>query len=246
MSEPVISVRSLVKTYPPRRAGASQLAVLRDVDMEIADHEFVCILGPSGCGKSTFLNILAGLDRDFDGEIAIGGERLAGGRPPLRVSYLFQEARLLPWLTAEKNIDFVLGTCKVPRGAWAELKDRYFGLVGLEKFRKYHPHQLSGGMRQRLALVRALCVEPKILLMDEPFSGLDELTARRLRLDLLRIWHETRKTIVFVTHNAYEASFLADRIVVMCEGAVRKEIPVRIPRPRDYDDPAVFEVNRTV
>jgi ABC-type nitrate/sulfonate/bicarbonate transport system ATPase subunit len=134
----------------------------------------------------------------------------------------------------------------VPRERRAELKDRYFKLAGLEGFRNYHPHQLSGGMRQRVALVRALCVEPGILLMDEPFSGLDELTARRLRIDLLRIWRETRKTIVFVTHNAYEASYLADRVLVMARGRIRDEIAVRVPRPREYDDPAVFEVNRDV
>ena len=163
-----------------------------------------------------------------------------------RVGYLFQEPRLLPWLTAEQNVDFALRGCRVPDEARAELKNRYFALAGLEGFRGYYPHQLSGGMRQRVALVRALCVEPGILLMDEPFGGLDELTARRLRIDLLRIWRETRKTIVFVTHNAYEASYLADRVLVMARGRIRDEIAVRVPRPREYDDPAVFEVNRDV
>jgi NitT/TauT family transport system ATP-binding protein len=163
-----------------------------------------------------------------------------------RVGYLFQEPRLLPWLTADGNLDFALASCRVLAARWHELKSRYLGMTGLSAYRDYYPHQLSGGMAQRLALVRALCVEPGILLMDEPFSGLDEITARRLRLDLLTIWQETRKTIVFVTHNAYEACLLADRILVMSDGAFRQEIRVPIARPRSYDDPAVFELSRKV
>ncbi len=213
------------------------LSVLEKLELAVAEHELVCIVGPSGSGKSTLLNIIAGLEAAYDGEVRRGASR---------VGYLFQEPRLLPWLTAEQNVDFALRGCRVPDDARAELKNRYFSLAGLEGFRGYYPHQLSGGMRQRVALVRALCVEPGILLMDEPFGGLDELTARRLRIDLLRIWRETRKTIVFVTHNAYEASYLADRVLVMAHGRIRDEIAVRVPRPRDYDDPAVFAVNREV
>jgi ABC-type nitrate/sulfonate/bicarbonate transport system ATPase subunit len=225
-----ITVSGLSKSF-----GA--LRVLDELEVVVAEHEFVCILGPSGSGKSTLLNIVAGLEGTYTGEVR---------RSASRVGYLFQEPRLLPWLTAERNVDFALDGCQVPKKRRTELKDLYFKLVGLEAFRHYYPHQLSGGMRQRLALVRALCVEPGILLMDEPFSGLDELTARRLRIDLLAIWRETRKTIVFVTHNAYEASYLADRVLVMARGRIRDEIAVRVPRPREYDDPAVFEVNRDV
>jgi len=213
------------------------LEVLTDLDLAIADKEFACILGPSGSGKSTLLNIIAGLETADAGSVALGAKR---------VGYLFQEPRLLPWLTAERNVDFALQGCAMPAARWAGLKDHYFSLAGLSEFRHYYPHQLSGGMRQRVALVRSLCVEPGILLMDEPFGGLDELTARRLRVDLLRIWRESRKTIVFVTHNAYEACYLADRVVVMARGRIRDEIAVNVPRPRDYDDPAVFDVNRDV
>ena len=227
---PAIVVAGLNKRF-------GSLSVLRELNLSIADQEFVCILGPSGSGKSTLLNIISGLDTVFKGTLTIGAKR---------VGYLFQEPRLLPWLTAERNVDFVLEGCAVPNERRAELKDHYFALAGLAEFRGYYPHQLSGGMRQRVALVRALCVEPAILLMDEPFGGLDELTARRLRIDLLRIWRETRKTIVFVTHNAYEASYLADRVLVMAQGRIRDEIIVTVPRPRDYDDPAVFDVNRDV
>jgi ABC-type nitrate/sulfonate/bicarbonate transport system ATPase subunit len=163
-----------------------------------------------------------------------------------RIGYLFQEPRLLPWLTADGNLDFALASCRVPVSRRSELKSRYLAMTGLSEYRDYYPHQISGGMAQRLALVRALCVEPGILLMDEPFSGLDEITARRIRVDLLSIWRETRKTIVFVTHNAYEACFLADRILVMLGGALREEIRVPIARPRSFDDPAIFKLSRDV
>ena len=213
----VIEVTSLRKTFKGRD-GTSR-AVLKDLDLAVGAGEFLCILGPSGCGKSTLLNVLAGLDKVYEGRASVSGGR---------VGYLFQEPRLLPWLTADGNLDFALASCRVPTSRWSELKSRYLAMTGLSKYCDYYPHQISGGMAQRLALVRALCVEPGILLMDEPFSGLDEITARRIRSDLLSIWKETRKTIVFVTHNAYEACFLADRILVMSNGAFRQEMRVPI------------------
>jgi ABC-type nitrate/sulfonate/bicarbonate transport system ATPase subunit len=238
-----IAIRNLTKEYGGRK-GAAPLPVLRDLSLTVTDRELVCLLGPSGCGKSTLLNILAGLDADYRGQVAIDGP--SGERA--RLAYLFQEPRLLPWLNAERNIEFALGSRGIPAGRWPDITRRYLALVGLEAFRGYYPHQLSGGMRQRVALARALAVEPDILLMDEPFSGLDEMTARKMRMDLLELWTSTRKTIVFVTHNAYEATYLGDRILIMRArpGRIHGEIEVRIPRPRDYDDPAVFEVNRHV
>jgi NitT/TauT family transport system ATP-binding protein len=246
MSLDKICIRSLTKEFPPRQGAGERLRVIKNLNLAVAPHEFVCILGRSGCGKSTLLNAIAGLDQDFGGVIEIDGKAVSGGRPPVRIAYLFQEPRLLPWLTAERNVDFVLRSCRVPYSQWRERKNRYLGMTGLDRFRSYFPHQLSGGMAQRLALVRGLCIEPDILLMDEPFSGLDELTARRLRVDLLNIWRETRKTVIFVTHNAFEATFLADRILVMVQGEFRAEMPVRISRPRDYDDPGIFDINRSV
>ncbi|WP_322516111.1 ABC transporter ATP-binding protein [Rhodopseudomonas palustris] len=233
--KPAIHVASLRKTFKGRDGAIH--TVLKDLDLEVGVGEFLCILGPSGCGKSTLLNVLAGLDKVYDGRADVSGGR---------IGYLFQEPRLLPWLTAEGNLDFALSSCRVPTERWSELKSRYLAMTGLSDYRNYYPHQISGGMAQRLALVRALCVEPGILLMDEPFSGLDEITARRIRTDLLTIWEETRKTIVFVTHNAYEACFLADRILVMSGGAFQQEMRVPIARPRSYDDPAVFELSRDV
>jgi ABC-type nitrate/sulfonate/bicarbonate transport system ATPase subunit len=231
----VIQVASLRKTFQSR--DGTPRAVLKDLDLTVGAGEFLCILGPSGCGKSTLLNVLAGLDEKYEGRASVSGGR---------VGYLFQEPRLLPWLTAEGNLDFALTSCRVPVSRWCELKSRYLAMTGLSDYRDYYPHQISGGMAQRLALVRALCVEPGVLLMDEPFSGLDEITARRIRTDLLAIWRETRKTIVFVTHNAYEACFLADRILVMSGGAFRQEIHVSITRPRSYDDEAIFKLSRDV
>jgi ABC-type nitrate/sulfonate/bicarbonate transport system ATPase subunit len=232
---PAIEVISLRKTFNGRNG--TPRAILKDLDLTVGRGEFLCILGPSGCGKSTMLNVLAGLDKSYEGTVNVS----AG-----RIGYLFQEPRLLPWMTAEQNLDFALESCKVARSRWEELKLRYLAMTGLSDFRDYYPHQISGGMAQRLALVRALCVEPGILLMDEPFSGLDEITARRLRSDLLNIAEETGKTIVFVTHNAYEACFLADRILVMLNGAFRQEIRVPAARPRSYDDPAIFQLSRDV
>ena len=230
-----VEVATLRKTFVGRDGGT--LEVLKNLDLTVKSGEFLCILGPSGCGKSTLLNILAGLDKGYEGRANVDGGR---------VGYLFQEPRLLPWLTAEQNIDFALTNCRVPASRWTELKDRYLSMTGLSDFRDYYPHQISGGMAQRLALVRALCVEPGVLLMDEPFSGLDEITARRMRADLLTIWEDTRKTIIFVTHNAYEACFLADRILVMSGGAFQSERRVPIARPRSYDEPEVFKLSREV
>jgi ABC-type nitrate/sulfonate/bicarbonate transport system ATPase subunit len=235
MSQAAIEVASLCKAFTGR--DGTPHAVLKNLDLVVGAGEFLCVLGPSGCGKSTLLNILAGLDKVYEGRVTRQGGR---------VGYLFQEPRLLPWLTADGNLDFALTSCRVPAPRWEELKSRYLAMTGMTAFRDYYPHQMSGGMAQRLALVRALCVEPGILLMDEPFSGLDEITARRLRLDLLAIWQETRRTIVFVTHNAYEACFMADRILVMSGGAFGQGIRVPIARPRSYDDRAIFELSRDV
>ena len=231
----VVHVASLRKSFTS--GDGTSRAVLKNLDLTVAAGEFLCILGLSGCGKTTLLNVLAGLDKAYDGRVSVSGGRVA---------YLFQEPRLLPWLTAEGNLDFALASCRVPTSRWSELKSRYLALAGLSANRDYYPHQISGGMAQRLALVRALCVEPGVLLMDEPFSGLDEITAQRIRSDLLTIWEDTRKTIVFVTHNAYEACFLADRILVMSDGVFRQEIRVPVARPRSYDDPAIFELSRGV
>ncbi len=219
------------------------------VNTDIKDREFVCILGPSGCGKSTVLNILGGLDDAYEGQILIdGGAMTKGAKSGLRVGYIFQEPRLLPWLTVKGNISFALACQGIPKEAWDDILDRNIALVGLKGFEKSYPHQLSGGMQQRTSIARSFAIDPEILLMDEPFSGLDEMTARKLRKELLDIWQATQKTILFVTHNSFEASFLSDRIVMMTKrpGRIYKEVPVGLPRPRDYDDLKLFEFNREI
>lgn len=242
-----ISIKGLVKEFPGHKKGQPGHRVLNGLDLTIQDNEFVCILGPSGCGKSTLLNALSGLDTDYSGEVSFGGHPVGrDGKPPVKMGYLFQDPRLLPWLTAERNVDFVLQNSDIPENRWGEIKDHYFSLTGLEAFRNHYPHELSGGMAQRLSLVRALSIEPDVLFMDEPFSGLDELTARRMRVDLLDIWSRTGKTILFITHNSYEATFLADRVVVLSQGRIRKEINVDVARPRDYDDPSLFDISKEV
>ena len=213
---------------------------LDGVDLEVADGEFLCLLGPSGCGKSTLLNILAGFDQATTGVVTASGIPIRGpGRD--RVMF-FQDAgsALLPWLTVEENVRFGLRVRKVPKAQWDGIIDMYLTMVDLDRHRQKFPAQLSGGMRQRLQIARALAVEPKVLLMDEPFGALDALTRRRMHGFLLDIWQRTGKTIVFVTHDIAEALTLADRICVMSLGPgsrIVEVIRVELPRPRDLAAP---------
>jgi NitT/TauT family transport system ATP-binding protein len=215
---------------------------LDGVNLAINDGEFLCLLGPSGCGKSTLLNILAGFERVSGGSVTSNGEAVRGaGRE--RVMF-FQDAgsALFPWLTVEENVRFGLRVRKVPKDRWAETIDKYLTMVDLDRHRGKFPAQLSGGMRQRLQIARALAVEPAVLLMDEPFAALDALTRRRMHAVLLEIWQRTGKTIVFVTHDIAEAITLADRIVMMSVGprsVITKIIAPDLPRPRDLTNPAV-------
>jgi NitT/TauT family transport system ATP-binding protein len=242
-----IALQRLQKVFG---AGTSrEVTALQEVTFAVAPGEFVCLLGPSGCGKSTILNIVAGLESGFDGTVLLDGAPLADhGGGPRPVGYVFQEPRLLPWLTVEQNVHFGLGCQNISRATWGERTDRVLRMVGLDEFRHLYAHQLSGGMQQRTAIARALAIDPEVLLMDEPFSSLDEFTARDLRKQLLGIWAETGKTILFVTHNSFEATFLADRILLMSRrpGRIFDELAITLPRPRQYDDPDVFEVNRMV
>jgi len=243
-----IAVSGLSKIYRSR-AYPEGLVALDDVSLTVADREFVCLLGPSGCGKTTVLNVLGGLDQYYLGEVRIDGQLLPrNGSPPFRVGYVFQEPRLLPWLTVRDNIHFALGSAGIPRDTWRERTETWLRRVGLSDFAQAHPHELSGGMQQRTSIARAFAVEPEILLMDEPFSGLDELTARTMRREQLALWQETRKTVIFVTHNCFEACFVADRIVIMTPrpGRVQQEVTVDLPRPRDYESPRLFELSVAV
>ena len=243
-----ITLQGLSKTYRSH-AHPRGLVALDDVSVSVADREFLCLLGPSGCGKTTVLNVLAGLDQNYRGDVAIDGRALPkNGVGPFRIGYVFQEPRLLPWLTVRRNLHFALESFGVPREEREARVRTWLRRVGLAEFAEAHPHELSGGMQQRAAIARAFAVEPQLLLMDEPFSGLDELTARGLREQLLALWQETRRTVIFVTHNCFEACFVADRILVLSArpGRVRHEVRVDLPRPRSYDSAQLFELSVAV
>lgn len=239
-----IELKNITKSFPVK-AGTGRLSVLKDFNLIVHDGEFLCLLGPSGCGKSTSLDILAGLTEPDSGSVTVGGSADWAG---LSCGYVFQRPQLLNWRTARQNLEFALAGKGVPRSAWKQRTDHYLELVGLTEFAESYPLSLSGGMQQRVALARGLVIEPDVLLMDEPFSSLDELTARRLRLELLEIVAAQRTTVLFVTHNALEAAFLADRICVVSPrpATVVEEFEVPIGRPRRPEDVALVEVHQRV
>lgn len=214
------------------RARSGELTVFEDLQLKIAEGEFVCIVGRSGCGKSTLLRIIAGLEDATSGEVALGwraGEDRGG-----KVGFVFQDAGLFPWRTVWDNVKLGL---EIRRVGAAELERRVrqlIDIVGLQGFERYFPHQLSGGMSQRVAIARAFVIEPEILLMDEPFASLDSHTRSEMHVELLRVWQQFKKTVVFVTHNVEEAVSLADRVVVLAgrPSSVKADIRIDLPRPR--------------
>ncbi len=209
--------------------------VLEDIELDVVAGEFVCILGPSGCGKSTLLNIIAGFLKPTAGNVTIDGEAVDG--PDARRIFVFQERGVFPWLTVEGNIGF--GLFRQSESEKCERIRHYVQLVGLNGFEQSYPRELSGGMKQRLEVARALAVNPDVLYLDEPFGALDSITRLQMRRELLRIWQAERKTILFVTHDIEESVQLADRIVVLSArpGRVRRIVNVDIPHPRDLSDP---------
>jgi NitT/TauT family transport system ATP-binding protein len=206
--------------------------VLSDINLKINEGEFVSILGPSGCGKSTLLSIVAGLTKPSSGEVILNGEKIT--KPGRDRGMVFQQAALFPWMTVEENVMFALRKDMNKKEA-REMAHRFLKMVQLSNYTKHSPHELSGGMQQRVAIARALSMNPKVLLMDEPFGALDEQTRSRLHHELEKIWLETRKTILFVTHSIRESIKLSDRIIVMGTrpGVVLEDIHVKIPRPRE-------------
>jgi len=233
----VIEVDRLSKTFPGR-TGDGAVEALKDVSLTIRDGEFLTVLGPSGCGKTTLLRIMAGLESHDSGEIRVDGKAITGPGPDRAM--VFQSFALLPWATIIANVAFGLelrGVAKSEREARAE---QLIKLVGLSGFEKKLPGQLSGGMQQRVGLARALAVDPKILLMDEPFGALDEQTRRLLQEELLAIWEQSRKTVLFITHSMEEAVLLGDRVVLMSPRPGRivdiVEVPLARPRASAVDD----------
>ncbi|NTU80536.1 MAG: ABC transporter ATP-binding protein [Chloroflexales bacterium] len=245
----ISSVRPNPGGIPLRIVGVSKTFVsrgrsveaLKPVDLEISAGEFVCLLGPSGCGKSTLLSIVAGLEPATGGAVW-AGEREVRGPGTDRV-LLFQEAALFPWLDVQRNVEFGLRQAGVAAGERATIARRFIELVHLGGFEHSFIHQLSGGMRQRAALARALAIDPAVLLMDEPFGALDALTRDRLQIELETIWATTGKTILFVTHNVREAVALGDRVLVFSPrpGRIVREFAIDLPRPRRLEDHALVD-----
>lgn len=206
---------------------------LDDINLSFNKGEFICLLGPSGCGKSTLLNIIAGLEKPTEGSVFFRDSEIKGVGPDRAV--MFQESALFPWLKVIDNVEFGMKIAGVSKEERREKALKYIKMVHLSKFQNSYIHELSGGMRQRIALARALTLDSEILLMDEPFSALDSQTKSILRMQLQKIWWETKKTIIFVTHNVEEAVLLADRVIVMAAnpGRVKKEFKINLGRPRE-------------
>ncbi|HJJ95428.1 MAG TPA: ABC transporter ATP-binding protein [Methanocorpusculum sp.] len=219
---------------------------LENINLEIYDGEFVCLLGPSGCGKTTFLRMISGLDVPTSGTIEIDGKIVDGPSP--KMTMVFQEYSLYPWRTIAQNVGFGLEMMGVPEEERSQVVQERLDLVGLGDMGDRHPYELSGGMRQRAAVARALASDPAVMLMDEPFGALDAQTRNKMQLQLLDIWEKTKKTIVFVTHSVDEAVFLSDRIVILSPrpGTIHKIYNVDLARPRDRTTPEFAHIRRDV
>ncbi|MGQ4557650.1 ATP-binding cassette domain-containing protein [Halobellus sp. GM3] len=237
-SEDTLELRDIVKQF--EKPGQGRILVLDGVDLDVEGGAFVSLLGPSGCGKTTLMNVISGLVEPDGGTMRRGGRDVSP--EDLSLGYIFQEPRLLNWKTVGENIEFALEARDVPEGEWDGRTSRYLEMVGLGDEGDNYPTRLSGGMKQRVAIARALATEPEIILMDEPFSSLDEITARDLREELLDIWNQEQKTILFVTHDINEAVFLSDYIYMMnTNGEMFARREIEIDRPRQYDDPDIAQ-----
>ncbi|MFT4884511.1 MAG: NitT/TauT family transport system ATP-binding protein [Natronomonas sp.] len=237
MSDESLDARVRIDGVSKRYSGQEgPVQALEDVSFDVEDGEFVCIVGPSGCGKTTLFRIIAGLESATRGEVYLSGERVDEPTPDMGV--VFQEYHLFPWRTVRGNAAFGLEKQGTPKAERRERVDHLIDLVGLEGFAESYPKELSGGMKQRVAIARALAADPALLLMDEPFGAVDAQTREMLQGELLDIWQETEKTVLFVTHDVEEAVKLADRVVVMAKepGRIRETVEIDLPRPRTRSD----------
>jgi NitT/TauT family transport system ATP-binding protein len=237
---PSVSVRDASKLYAS--SGGELNWAMTGVDLDIGQGEFVCAIGPSGCGKTTLLNMIAGFIQPTTGTVTAGGQRVSG--PGADRGVVFQEYALFPWLTARRNIEFGLKMQGLDAATRRRRADELLALTGLSHAATRFPFELSGGMRQRIAVARALATQPQVLLMDEPFAAIDALTRTSLQRELLRIWQELKLSVFFITHNIEEAVFLAQRVVVMSAhpGRIREIVDIDLPYPRDRADPAFGEL----
>jgi NitT/TauT family transport system ATP-binding protein len=227
----VITLDNVTKIFQTRQG---EVHALDGIELSIRDKEFVCLIGPSGCGKSTILGIIAGLTKPSFGALKIDGKSIDVARQSHQIGLVFQDAVLLPWRTVYENVSLPLEVLKFPRSERPERIKMVVDLVGLTGFERRYPHELSGGMRQRLGIARALSFDPQVLLMDEPFGALDAITRDKMSIELLRIWEQQQKTVVFVTHSISEATLLSDRVVVLTPrpGRIAAIIDNPLPRPR--------------
>jgi NitT/TauT family transport system ATP-binding protein len=239
----ILTIENLIKSFPKKEG---VMVAIQDFNLEVKEGEFVCILGPSGCGKTTLLRIIAGLESITSGKLLLKDKPIIG--PGSDRGMVFQEFALFPWRSVRKNVEFGLEIKKVPPTERAAISERFIELVGLKGFENYHPNQLSGGMKQRVGIARALANDPALLLMDEPFGALDAQTRNLMQKELLRIWLETQKTVIFITHSVDEACYLADRIVVMTSrpGTIKEIFNVTIPRPRDRASVEFAQLRKTI
>ena len=222
-------IKDVVQQY-----GSSK--VLENLNLEVAEGCFCCIVGPSGCGKSTLLRIISGLYQPTSGDVKLDN------KPPSldsgEIGFVFQEDALFPWLTVEDNIKFCLKARKIDKSLWDSIIERHLDKVGLAEYRRFYPKQLSGGMKQRVAIARVMAYNPKLLLMDEPFAALDSLNRNKLQSELIELWEREKKTILFVTHNIDEAVFLAQKLIIMGTrpGHIKSIVELNLPRPRNRTD----------
>lgn len=241
---PKLVLRDVSLGYATNSGG--RLVALKNINLRVQAGEFLCIVGPSGCGKSTLLHLIAGLHQQTSGEVLVDDAPVQG--PGTDRILIFQELGLFPWLTVAQNVEFGMRMKRIPKAERDARISEYLRLVHLQQFKDSYTHQLSGGMRQRVALARALATEPDVLLMDEPFAALDAQTRDLLHDELERIWQETGRTIVFVTHNVREAVRLGDRVALLTfrPGRVKREYKVDLPRPRHLEDPHVASSARDI
>jgi NitT/TauT family transport system ATP-binding protein len=233
MGAPLIQARDITLVFKSK--DREPITALRGFNLEVGKGEFVSIVGPSGCGKSTFLNLLLGLIKPDSGEMTLAGSPISG--PGQERAMVFQEFGLLPWRTVRANVELGLELKGIASPERAQRATELITLVGLKDFERHYPHELSGGMKQRVGLARALATEPEVLLMDEPFAALDAQTRDLMQTELLQIWERTKKTVLFVTHSIEEAAYLSDRVIIMTArpGRAKETLEIRLPRPRDYE-----------
>ncbi|MDA8346981.1 MAG: ABC transporter ATP-binding protein [Thermaerobacter sp.] len=242
----MIEFEGLGMAYPGHQ-GRPPVAALQDVDLKVADGEFVSIVGPSGCGKSTLLHLVAGFGKPTSGRISVDGREVS--KPGSERAVVFQQAALYPWLNVRDNIGFGLRIHGIRGREYERRVQHYLGIMGLTTFEHHAPYHLSGGMRQRVAIARALITEPEIMLMDEPFGALDAQTRNEMQRFLLRLWRTLRPTVLFVTHDVEESILLGDRVVIMTARPGRVALDLRVPfaRPREWDlvlTPEFIDVKR--